>query len=658
MKKIIFFLFFLYLPFLQAQIPAFPGAEGFGALSTTGGRGGTVIKVTNLNCSGPGSLNEALNTPGPKYIVFTVSGIIDCAAEVSWGDCYIAGQTSPGGITVRGILMDDYYDPTGSARNVILRHLNSRPGTEDIRPGTGWVMDDGLRLDGARNIVIDHCSFANATDECIQLSRSSNILIQNSTLAETLGPHYIYGGMLTNYSVEGHEKDSVSIHHNLWNRIGGRMPELSCEPSAESPGDMDCLNHPFRFEFSNNLLWDLPIQIYYEPTEDFFVEPNFVNNLAVARSGYGGAMFHHPLLDHPENELYADGNNMNLYPDYTDYELFYCCNDFNLYNPNTDLGTAVKRSSRFNYPAITYTPTTGLRADILEKSGAFNAFSPANRDSMNRRLFKFLQMNSIDPQPVNGIDYYHDAYLLDYTTAPAAPADSDNDGMPDSWETAHGLNPNLQDHNGTGLSVGLTGIAGYTNIECYLNQLSDMLTSSTITLAADLADFIAIPIAAEQQVILQWSAMADDDTEFIIERSLDNADYVKVGSRPAQETSQTAFYEMTDENVPAGQLYYRLSAIDQDGFKTLKTVAVYLSTPDEWVRIYQQVAEGKLVVEIMDAMDLPVEVVLIDIAGRIIMRTNIRNGNGELDVSDVQPGIYFLALSNGYLRHTVKVVIH
>ncbi|MBL7826800.1 MAG: hypothetical protein JNJ57_09225, partial [Saprospiraceae bacterium] len=183
-----------------AQIPVFPGAEGFGATTTTGGRGGQVMYVTNLNCNGPGSLNEALATPGKKYILFKVSGIIDCAAEVVHGDCYIAGQTAPGGIIVRGIYIDDWYDPNGGARNVVIRHLNSRPHTENERSGAGWVMDDALRLDGASRIVVDHCTFANGTDEQIQISRSNNVTIQHSILAEPVGDHYMFGGMLLNYS--------------------------------------------------------------------------------------------------------------------------------------------------------------------------------------------------------------------------------------------------------------------------------------------------------------------------------------------------------------------------------------------------------------------------------------------------------------------------
>lgn len=87
----------LVLPGLvNAAPPAFPGAEGFGA-AATGGRGGQVIYVTNLNTSGPGSFQAALETPGKRYILFKVSGLIPALAHLRYGNCTIAGQTSPGG---------------------------------------------------------------------------------------------------------------------------------------------------------------------------------------------------------------------------------------------------------------------------------------------------------------------------------------------------------------------------------------------------------------------------------------------------------------------------------------------------------------------------------------------------------------------------------
>ncbi|MBK9013421.1 MAG: T9SS type A sorting domain-containing protein [Saprospiraceae bacterium] len=648
--------------FCAAQIPAFPGAEGFGTTTTTGGRGGTVYYVTNLNCTGPGSLNFGLSQSGAKYILFKVSGIIDCAAEIEWGNCYIAGQTSPGGITVRGILLDDYYEPSGLAQNVIIRHLNSRPNTEDVRPGNGWVLDDALRLDGARNIVVDHCSFANAIDECVQLSRSSNITISNCQLAETLGGHYYLGGMLMNYSTTDHPKDDVSIHHNVWNRIGGRMPEISCEPSAESPGDDDCLAHPFRFEFSNNLLWDMPIQIYYEPLDEFLMEPNFIGNRTVARPSYGGAMFHHPMLDHSGNELFADDNTMNLYPSYADYELFYCCNDFNLYNPNTENGVATLRNSRFNYPSISYTPSSNLDAHIFTNAGAFNGHSSMGRDSMNRRLLKFINSNTIDPNPVDGEDYYHDAFLLDFSSQPTAPTDTDNDGMPDAWENiyaSYGLDPNIQDHNGAQLSVVLTGIAGYTNLECYLNQLAESLVSGITTLATELVDFQAIPIAAERKVLLRWTAENTVASEaFLIERSEDGHDFETIGRLAAKNEYHAIHYQLHDEKVPSGTHYYRLVLLNNDGSREyLKTVAVQLVSSADWLRLRRNFSEGKIEVEVLDELRLPVQVALYDVNGRLQRSSSIQNGQGTVDLNGLTAGVYFLHFWNDYLRCSERVLV-
>jgi hypothetical protein len=473
---------------ISAQIPAFPGAEGFGAISTTGGRGGTVYYVTNLNCSGPGSLNDALSRQGPKYILFAVSGVIDCAAEVTWGDCYIAGQTSPGGIIVRGIILDDFYAPAGKARNVIIRHVNSRPGQESLRPGKGWVLDDALRLDGARDVIIDQCSFANAIDECVQISRSSRITLSNCMLAETLGGHFDLGGMLINYSTAEHPKDSISLHHNLWNRIGGRMPEISCEESGEKPGDQTCLTRPFRLEYSNNLLWDPLIQVYYgagfSPSNSSAfhdVFGNFVGNHAIARSSYCGPFFNFDLLQNRDNQFFVSGNTMARYPSFSDYQLFYCCNDFCRYSPNTETGSAQRRNARHPFPSITYTPAAQLREYMADNVGAFNPYSAGRRDPMNRRLLAPLRSNAIDSKPVDGKDYYQDAFVLDYPTPPPAPLDTDKDGMPDAWERMHGLNPEVPDHNGLQLSQALTGISGYTNLECYLNELARTLVSGQVT---------------------------------------------------------------------------------------------------------------------------------------------------------------------------------
>ena len=103
---------------------------------------------------------------------------------------------------------------------------------------------------------------------------------------------------------------------------------------------------------------------------------------------------------------------------------------------------------------------------------------------MDRRLLSFLPSNNVDPAIVDEFDHYNDAFILDFdiSNPPSPLADSDNDGMPDYWEVSHGLNSSTQDHNGTSLSNSITGINGYTNLECYINCLSDYLVSGATTI--------------------------------------------------------------------------------------------------------------------------------------------------------------------------------
>jgi pectate lyase len=460
--------YFVYGLITAQTIPAFPGAEGFGAVAT-GGRGGSVYYVTNLNCSGPGSLQNGLNQPGAKYILFKVSGIIPCAAEIFKGDVTIAGQTSPGGVIVRGIILDEIYEQNTNSRNVIIRHLRSRPKPSQMLPNQGYVLDDGLRLDGASNVIVDHCSFANAIDESVQISHSRNITVQNCMLSETLGEHFNLGGMLINYSRADHPQDNISIHHNVWNRIGGRFPEISCE----SPF---CSSAPLNLEITSNLFWDQQIQTWYNSCisggsdcTNFRLNMNFTNNYSVVRNSFNGPLASFDFLANANNRLFVSGNRMNRYAQYADYQLFYCCNDYSTNAPNTNLGTAQRLTMRNAFPLVTPTPATDMTAYATKNVGAFP------RDPMDRRLLSPIAQNSIASQAVNATDFFNDAFQLDFTTSPTPPTDTDNDGMPNDWETANGLNPNVQDHNGMQLSKKFTGIEGYTNLECYLNELSDKL---------------------------------------------------------------------------------------------------------------------------------------------------------------------------------------
>ena len=122
---------------------------------------------------------------------------------------------------------------------------------------------------------------------------------------------------------------------------------------------------------------------------------------------------------------------MSQCANYTDYQLFYCCNDFNINAPNITLGSATRQTSRHNFPVISYTPANQLVSYALENVGAFA------RDPMDRRLMTPLQNNVIATQAINGTDYFNGSFLKD--AAETFPTDTDNDGMADVWETATDL---------------------------------------------------------------------------------------------------------------------------------------------------------------------------------------------------------------------------
>jgi len=448
----------------QAQrVLAFPGAQGFGAYAS-GGRGGRVIYVTNLNAAGPGSFQWALDQTGKKYVLFKVSGVIPAQIHLHRGDVTIAGQTSPGGITVRGFVTDEqpFQDqevrrPTTFAENWILRCLRTRPGL------TG-LSDDGLRLRYTRNAIVDRVSVGNAIDEAVEISFSNRLTIQNCILAETLGEHSIYGGMLINYSnpAFGFQLTSLSIVGNLWSRLEGRFPEFSRESPAAARSNLQA-------EVSSNLYWDAGYFMVFAPdlgaagTAPIAYQLNLVNNRSMVRPGFPYGMFEDTVLRQPasfaaNNRLYVKRNLMNLYGSgRSDYGLFYCCNDFPTGGPDVSPVLAQRLSTRNAFPGVNY-PEDVVKYVRLN-AGAFP------RDPMDRRLLGYITSSRTNTGTRNA-NPANDAAKVSWTgTPPVAPRDTDRDGMPDDWERAKGLNPTVQDHNGYRLST------TYPNIEIYLNDL-------------------------------------------------------------------------------------------------------------------------------------------------------------------------------------------
>lgn len=215
------FLLFVGMAFcavmLQAQtlVPAFPGAEGHGRY-VTGGRGGKVVHVSNLNDSGEGSLRQAVKGNDKKIVVFDVGGVIALKSELKIGDnTTIAGQTAPDpGITLR------YYTVRPGSNNII-RFIRVRRGQEkDANDGADatWARE-------GKNIILDHCSFSWSIDEVASFYDNNSFTMQWCTVAESLlnaghgkGAHGyggIWGGKL------------ASFHHNLIAHVDNRAPRFN-----------------------------------------------------------------------------------------------------------------------------------------------------------------------------------------------------------------------------------------------------------------------------------------------------------------------------------------------------------------------------------------------------------------------------------------------
>lgn len=195
---------------------AFPGAQGAAAY-TPGGRGGKILRVTTLAPDGPGSLLEALETDGPRIIVFEVGGVIDMQRrEIKITKPYltIAGQTAPSpGITLIRTGIDV------ATHDVIIRHIRVRTGSAGAEPRKGWE-PDAFSTQGAHDVIVDHCSMTWAVDENLSASgprftgrtveqwregTSRRITFSNNIIAEGLA--------YSTHSKGEHSKGSL-IHDN------------------------------------------------------------------------------------------------------------------------------------------------------------------------------------------------------------------------------------------------------------------------------------------------------------------------------------------------------------------------------------------------------------------------------------------------------------
>ncbi|MEK7752650.1 MAG: pectate lyase [Acidobacteriota bacterium] len=419
-----------------AEVPAFPGAEGFGARAK-GGRGGQVLFVVNLNDSGLGSLRAACEAKGARMVVFRVSGLIDLKSPIRVKEPYltIAGQTAPGdGVCLRGAGLDI------ESHDVIVRHLRARPG--DI---LGQEVD-AIAIGGdSHDVIVDHCSAGWSVDESLSPSGAiRDVTVQWCIIAEGLnrsvhkkGAHG-YGSLVR--AIGG-----LTMHHNFWAHNIARNPRL-----GDNYG-----KPPFpTFDIRNNVMYDFGGTCSGLTGDK--LDANYVANYI--RPGPSSNRQRGPIVlsDTASVKYYLQGNIVEHRPELTadNAKMF-----DRIEKDGRKLAEVVK--TPFETPAVKTTSAQTAFEAVLAEAGACRPV----RDSIDARLISEARNRTgsvIDSQwEVGGWPAYRGA---------RPPLDSDRDGMPDAWEKAHALNPRdasdaAKDRDGD----------GYTNIEEYINELAKPL---------------------------------------------------------------------------------------------------------------------------------------------------------------------------------------
>jgi pectate lyase len=410
-----------------AAPPAFPGAEGLGA-NATGGRGGEVYEVTTLDDSGPGSLRDALSA-GDRTVVFRVSGTINLKSTIRLAkpNVTIAGQTAQGGgICLRG------KELMIRADNVIVRFLRFRPGDE-LRQE-----HDALTVWNARNVIIDHCSMSWSTDSVSDVVKGSrDTTIQWCIISEPLTRSVHVKGAHGYGTGWGYG----SYHHNLIAHCDSRSPRLGADPTRGF------------IEVANNVIYNWGFGWPYGGEHS---DINFVGNyLRPGPSSQHRSVLFNAWMSN--TRIFLSGNVLEVNEDVTADNVKGLVTKGSIHKEPISLAEVpVKQAFPTTRPVATQ-PAAEAMELVLGKAGA----TLPRRDPVDARVVKDVReragriINS--PTDVGGWPELRSA---------EPPVDTDKDGMPDAWETAHGLNP-ADPKDGRAVAAD-----GYSNLEHYLNDLA------------------------------------------------------------------------------------------------------------------------------------------------------------------------------------------
>jgi hypothetical protein len=458
----------------QSKIPAFPGAEGGGAF-TPGGRGGKVYVVTSLADRGPGTLRDACEQGGARIIVFNVAGIIQLKSPVIIRAPYItiAGQTAPGdGICIAG---ESVWINT---HDVVIRFVRFRRGATDVAR-----RDDGLGGNPVGNIIIDHVSASWGLDENMSIYRhvydrngakqqklpTVNVTIQNSIFSEALDTYnHAFGSTIGGLN--------STFMRNLW------ANNIARNPSVGMYGDFGFVNNVVfnwwnrsadggdnnsSFNFINNYYKPGPITPTDKPIGHRILKPesgrsqdkktlygrvyangNIVEgNERVTKNNWDGGI---QIEDMPNAGRYTDSIKSDKPFPIAKIKTLSAADAYNYVLEN--VGASLPKRDAVDSRVVNVVRT----GKIVYVEGTTNS---KGKEFIKHRLpdDSYKQGIITDPSQVGGYPQYNGTPYKD----------SDNDGMPDSYETRKGLNPK----NAADAAVTAKNGGGYTNIEVYLSSV-------------------------------------------------------------------------------------------------------------------------------------------------------------------------------------------
>jgi hypothetical protein len=460
----------------QADIPAFPGAQG-GGMYSFGGRGGKVYVVTSLEDSGPGSFREACEKGGARIIVFNVAGIIRLKAPVIIRAPYISihGQTAPGdGVCIAG---ESVWINT---HDVVIRYMRFRRGETNV-----GRRDDAIGGNPIGNIMIDHVSATWGLDENMSMYRhmyndstgkiedkmgTVNITIQNSIFAESLDTwNHAFGSTLGG--------ENCTFMRNMWANNAGRNPSIGWNGI---------------FNFTNNVVHNWVhrsidggdytamyniINNYFKPGPATPRDNNVGHRILKPESGrsklkyqvYGRAYVTGNIMEGYDNitrDNWAGGVQVEEEPDAGEHKDY------------------MKVNKPLPMPDITIISAQDAYKYVVDNAGA----TLPRRDAVDARIAEQVRTGKVvakEGVKLPETQFKHrrmpiDSYKIGIITDPSQVGgypeykgtpykDSDNDGMPDAWETRNGLNPNSADDASMDRNKD-----GYTNIEEFLNSVVDI----------------------------------------------------------------------------------------------------------------------------------------------------------------------------------------